>query len=176
MKSRRPIHAPDPYAATLAPLRVGADPGVEDKYGNTGLHSVVIEDCLSTVVLHLLAAGVDPNSKNNDGDTPVHLAAERLRVDTLRCLLAAGGDPNAQGVNGNTALHWASAIARNSVPVVELLLTAGADATVRNNPGMSALDEARKYQYWRGPSSRVARKMLALLAGAGRRHDASGPQ
>ena len=176
MKTPRPIPPPVSAALAHAPLRAGADPGVEDKYGHTALHDAVSAACLAEVVQHLLAAGADPNSRNNAGDTPVHFAARGLRVGVLRRLLAAGGDPNAHGFNGHTALHWASIFACNSVQAVELLLAAGGDVTSLNNDGKSPLDEARDNRDWRHPRPPVAGLVVDLLEAAGRQHDAAGAQ
>ena len=89
-------------------MRAGGDPDAGFIYGNTALHSAAHGGRGAEALQHLLAAGGDVNSKRNDGDTPVHLAAERGRVAVLRRLLAAGGDPNIQGFKDYTPLHWAT--------------------------------------------------------------------
>jgi ankyrin repeat protein len=58
-------------------------------------------------VARLLAAGADPNVKDLDGHTPLHIAAEQCRADLAELLLRHGADPNAKNVRGKTPLHRA---------------------------------------------------------------------
>ena len=39
--------------------------------------------------------------------TPLHLAASRVRLDTIACLARLGADPDARCQNGWTPLDWA---------------------------------------------------------------------
>ena len=50
----------------------------------------------------LLAAGVDPNARNNKAETPLHYAAIVGHVEAIEALLAAGADPNVQDDEGRT--------------------------------------------------------------------------
>ena len=81
----------------------------------------------------LLNAGADPNARANEGHTPLHEAWGEQTED----LLAAGADPNARDCNGSVPLHEASSPAQ-----IEALLNAGADPTVRDNEGHTPLDLA----------------------------------
>jgi len=53
-------------------------------------------------VARLLAAGADPNVKDLDGHTSLHIAAEQCRADLAELLLRHGADPNAKNVRGET--------------------------------------------------------------------------
>ncbi|KAJ5980250.1 hypothetical protein N7481_007548, partial [Penicillium waksmanii] len=46
----------------------------------------------ASLVEYLIKKGSDVNSKNNEGKTPLHLAAERGRESVFRALMAAGAD------------------------------------------------------------------------------------
>ncbi|HET6433738.1 ankyrin repeat domain-containing protein [Dyella sp.] len=112
-----------------------------------------------TLVLLLLQAGARVTGCN-----ALFRALDAERPDTVRLLLAHGGDPNEPGPNGSPLLH---AIRRRRSPVViGILLDAGADPSVRNGHGVSALRLARCLGL-----DAVARRLL--LAGAA--PEAPGP-
>ena len=48
-----------------------------------------------------------------------------------------------QQINGNTALHWAAY--NSSLAIATRLLEGGADLTLRNKSGQTALDYARSF-------------------------------
>jgi len=53
-------------------------------------------------VARLLAAGANPNVKDLDGKTPLHIAAEQCNADIAELLLKHGADPNARDEHGFT--------------------------------------------------------------------------
>ncbi|XP_028171453.1 uncharacterized protein LOC114360831 [Ostrinia furnacalis] len=55
----------------------------------------------------LLKYGGDPNLCNDDGVTPVHIAAIWGRVDNLKLLIGCGGDPSRCDLDGLTAFDYA---------------------------------------------------------------------
>ena len=48
----------------------------------------------------LIAAGANPNARDNDGATPLHMAAYSSRPANTQLLLEAGADPQAKTDNG----------------------------------------------------------------------------
>ena len=80
----------------------------------------------------LLAAGADPNARNNNGETPLHRADSANDVTPL---LAAGANLNARDNVGETPLHEATAERSRSADVAAALLAAGADPNARDNYG-----------------------------------------
>ena len=84
-------------------LHRGLDSGTRD----AGMWGALAGDDLCMVTA-LLAAGVDPNLRDQDGSTLL-MAASRLRaVRSAEALLEAGADPNAKSGSGKTALSWSS--------------------------------------------------------------------
>ena len=63
--------------------------------------------------------------------TPLHLAAEKNRVDVIEYLAATGGRLNAQDKDGTSPLQ--AAILAGSTEAVKTLLALGADPLLRNN-------------------------------------------
>jgi hypothetical protein len=95
---------------------------------------------------------VDANARTRIGKTPLMVAAEIDRLESVRILLDHGADPNAAldapelRHDRRTALHYAAAGA--SAPVIEALLDAGADPAAADTRGFSAVD----YLQGRGPT------------------------
>lgn len=75
------------------------------------------------------AAPVSVNSRDVDGDTPLHVLVRRGDRYGVRLLLENGADPNAVGDMGETPLHVA--VSGGDVEIVGRLLEFGADASVR---------------------------------------------
>ena len=64
---------------------------VDGHLGNTLLHYVVRYRDVQPLVPRMLAAGWDPNARNNTGLTPMHWACASGNVEVLQTLMAAGG-------------------------------------------------------------------------------------
>lgn len=87
-----------------------------------------------------LAAGADPNARDDRGITPLHYAC--FNDIDIQPLLAAGADPNARrGVDGESPLHLA--LPHDNLGNLQNLLAAGADPNVFNNRGHTPLHLAR---------------------------------
>lgn len=59
-------------------------------------------------VLAMLKGGVDPNVKNEKGNTPLIISASLGDVPSVRSLMAYRADVNAANNDGNTALIYAA--------------------------------------------------------------------
>lgn len=88
----------------------------------------------------LVGRGLDVNGRNDFGQTPLTIAAERFDLDTVRELLAVGADPNATAARGRTGLMYAaSKYHRDAAAVASALLDAGADINRQSEEGDTAL-------------------------------------
>lgn len=94
-----------------------------------------------------LANGADVSSTNRYGGTALIPASEHGHVDTVRILIAAGVPVNHVNNLGWTAMQEA-VLLNNGGPrqqeVVRLLLAAGADPSLRDPQGRTALDNAER--------------------------------
>ncbi len=79
---------------------------------------------------------------NKTGWTPLHYAATNGHVEVMNLLLEHYAYIDAESPNGTTPLMMAAHY--GTAAGVKLLLEAGADATLRNQLGMTAIDFANK--------------------------------
>ncbi len=79
---------------------------------------------------------------NKPGWTPLHYAATGGNVDIMKMLLDHYAYIDASSPNGSTPLMMAAMYGSSSA--VKLLLEAGADSTLKNDLGLTALDFALK--------------------------------
>jgi hypothetical protein len=79
---------------------------------------------------------------NKTGWTPLHYAATAGNVEIILLLLDENAYIDAESPNKSTPLMMAAMY--GSVPAVRALLEAGADPTLRNELGMSAVDFAQR--------------------------------
>ncbi|KAK2576937.1 hypothetical protein KPH14_005555 [Odynerus spinipes] len=90
----------------------------------------------------LLNTGVSPNSHDEQGRTPLHLASCRGYTAMVHLLLEHGADPNKRDIVGNTPLHLAAVTSK--ISVVTLLLKAGTNVLSLDKYGYSPLQIAQK--------------------------------
>lgn len=80
-----------------------------------------------------------PNSRDQNGYTPIHAAAEYAHLDLLKFLIKEGGDVNIKDSDGDTPLH-----ACESVEAAKLLVGLGADLNIKNDEGLTCLEKAEE--------------------------------
>lgn len=88
-----------------------------------------------------LAQGVQINTKNEAGLTPLHLAAWHGRTEVMELLLACGANIHAKCREaGMTPLHYAAAFGQKEA--AELLIANGAEVDAKNKRGGTPLGNA----------------------------------
>eukprot|EP00198_Chlamydomonas_reinhardtii_P009552 XP_001698889.1 protein with ankyrin repeats [Chlamydomonas reinhardtii] len=93
-------------------------------------------------VQSLLAAGLDPTTKDADGRTPLHCAAQCGSVPVLRALLDAGAKKNVLDLGQATPIYTAAMFGK--AEVVAALVAAGANMNYPGKGGCSPLFAAAK--------------------------------
>ena len=118
----------------------GIDAVATDANADTNL-AIAAMNGRTDVVELLLAAGVDPSTKNKWGNSPLQWACNKGFAEVAKLLLAVPGiDIAAPDANGDTNLAIAAMNGR--ADVVKLLLAAGASASTKNKWGNSPLQWA----------------------------------
>jgi ankyrin repeat protein len=76
-----------------------------DSFGGTALKSAICGKDPEKAVAVLLSAGADPDSRDNDGNTPLHIAAMSGETGVVKLLIKAGADRSVTNNEGVTASH-----------------------------------------------------------------------
>lgn len=134
------IHA----AANLQILKLlaekGADLNIVGRSG-TALMAALRSQQMDAVG-YLLSKGANATLADQQGNTPLHIAAFSARTTpAITMLIAAGAQPNAINLNGDTPLHIAASY-RNQ-PGVDALLAHGAKTNIKNYAGQTPLALSR---------------------------------
>lgn len=124
--------------------------------GQTALH--IVTEAREPAWINLLQKnGADMNVADDEGNTPLIIAAGSRFIDGARLLLHYGADVNMANRRGETPLI--RAVQRRDFDMVELLLNQGADPDHRDSfAGYSARDYAER--------DRRARRILDLIENA----------
>ena len=134
---RQPLHvasANHNKEAALILLENGADINAKDKEGFTPLHEVTFTDFppwdgkWKSVVANqesyegrqefisfLVGRGAEVNSRNNKGETPLHILVTYMSEKLLVLFLKLGADVNAKDNQGQTPLHRAVLFSRSDL-------------------------------------------------------------
>lgn len=125
----------------------GANVNANGCNGTPLFHALSDYDTKQEVIVKLLLQhGAKVNVvQSKDGSTPLH-HLESKEIAAL--FIAHGADINAKDDFNSTPLH--DAASRGRKDVVQLLLDAGADKTIKNNKGETPLDFTKRIQYGYG--------------------------
>ena len=124
--------------------------GMSGKTKNqTALYVAVLKD-REDLVQRLLDKGANPNIADSQGAFPLSEAAAKAGANpnVVKRLLDAGANVNAQEANKGTALIYAasnkSIAPQTRTEIVKLLLAKGADKSLKDDKGKTALDWAKE--------------------------------
>lgn len=122
----------------------GADPNVHDRcdHGFTPLHACAGKIKDPDLLKLLIAHHAEVNIRSDDGETPLHVAANFDNVDNATTLLNCGAAVNAQDDIGMTPLDLAAFY--GNTDMISFLLAHHANAALKTQNGLTALDIARK--------------------------------
>jgi hypothetical protein len=123
-------------------LALGADWQMLGCFDNSAAHYACMGNHPSSLAL-LLDVGAQANVRNQATATPLVAAALHGATECVEMLLARGGkalELDAQTEDGYTALHYAASRARTDI--IQTLVQAGADPTMRDRNGETPLDSA----------------------------------
>lgn len=118
-------------------LEQGADPNVLDDAGRNALSLALPEGTGPCKALMARGARLLPHALH-DAAGVTHPNAEAIRF-----VVDQGADINARNERGETALH--AAVTSHGAANVKALLSLGADATVKDNDGLTAADVAARF-------------------------------
>lgn len=133
-----------PIDAVVLLLRHGADAnGWDEHHRFTSIFTAVQINHIEAVRI-LLAAGADPNVRDNEGTSPLLFCAQNGLLEIARLLLRCGANKTIHEAGGPAGMN-ALGLAATSLhgEMVRLLLSYGADPHVKDNDRMTVLDNLR---------------------------------
>ena len=111
------------------------------------LHRAVFQNDFRTLN-RLLKESPSLELETDDGQTPLHIAAECGLEAMCRYLVKRGANVNALDNFGGTPLH-AAAACQNGVKVIKILACHGADLHLKDAAGMTPRALAEKYKHYK---------------------------
>ncbi len=111
------------------------------------LHQAVFKNDFSAVK-KLLKEGYTLADETDDGQTPLHVAAECGLDEMCIFLIESGVEIDALDNFGGTALH-AAAACQSEIKVIQILVKNGSDFHIKDAAGMTPLALAEKYKHFK---------------------------
>lgn len=130
-------------ASTLSfasPVQINSQTNIHAEFTDNLIDAVANIDMISLNVL--LAEGANIDTSDQNGNTPLMIAAKIGNPRMVKILLAHNPDINKKNSEGNTALMIASE--HGQTFVVEQLIAKGADTNAKNIKGFTSLEIAQR--------------------------------
>jgi ankyrin repeat protein len=108
--------------------------------GSTLMHAAALSGRIY-LLDYMKNHGLDVNSADKEGLTPLHHAVARNRLSAVAWLIENGADIHAQSDSG-TPLHAAGTFYHGRI--IQFLLATGADPQAKDKKGLTPLDQANK--------------------------------
>ncbi|XP_078159764.1 ankyrin repeat family protein [Carex rostrata] len=106
---------------------------VKDANNRTALHFAAREGRTDVCEFLLGELKLEPDARDDDGETPLIHAARQGHFGTVKYLLEQGANPSASSNLGATALHHAAGI--GNIEIMELLIPKGVDLESQSDAG-----------------------------------------
>jgi ankyrin repeat protein len=129
-------------------LAHGADPDGASTAGDTPMSSAVTFGYADVVSL-LVSTRAKVSMTEATGINLLHWATIANRASVIPVLAKAGVPINARDENGFTPIMYAATIDFGDEETIRALINAGADASLRNDEGRTALQQARHHKHTR---------------------------
>lgn len=129
-------------------LAHGADPSASPSHASTPLAAAVTFG-YADVAQSLIDAGAAATLTESTGINLLHWAVISNHPGLIPVLVRAGVRPNATDENGFTPLMYAATIDFGDARSIQALREAGADPSIRNDDGRSAIEQARYFHHSR---------------------------
>ena len=123
-------------------LAKGAKVDEKDEYGRTALWYASLNGH-TDVAIKLIRAGADIHVKDFEGYSPIILSTQFKTIDMCCLCLAQGANINDQDIKQRVTPLIIAAASYPTYEKISFLLAAGADVTMTNSYGETALDIAK---------------------------------
>ncbi|CAE7267753.1 invs, partial [Symbiodinium necroappetens] len=130
-------------------------------FGSNVLH-VAVRGRLNDLALHLISQGVDLESCNEMGRTPLVQACIKNTPEVITALLAARADVNIKDSSGRSAVYYAAM--KENAAVVQQLIEAGADPEELENVDLESCNEMGRTPLVQACIKNAPEVITALLA------------
>jgi len=112
--------------------------------GVTLLHEACAPECDLEVVKFLISNGADLHAKDDNEETPLHVACHEGFLELAKLLIELGANPNVKGDDENTPLHVACGQGHLEVAIF-MIESGGVDLHARNSFGETPLHRTWDY-------------------------------
>lgn len=153
--SRRETNTLTTYQYLVDDLKI--KPTTTTKSGENVLHFLANKPKQTEIITYFLGKGVNPNKADNDGTTPLMVAASAKENASLEILAPLTQNINLQNKKGESALTIA--VKSGTPEAVSFLLSKGADVKVLDKEGNNlGFYLVQSYKPARGPEAATAKQ------------------